>query len=127
MSFKEGWKEYRLEEIISIKNGKSRPKNSGNIPIYGGNGILGFAGSSNVTGRSIIIGRVGAYCGAVYFEENDIWVSDNALYAKIKNGNNDVFVYYLLKFSNLNQFAAGSSHPLLTQTRLNDFILYSAN
>ena len=62
------WKEYRLDECTEIKNGKSRPKINGTIPIYGGNGILDYCNVSNVKGETIIIGRVGAYCGSVYFE-----------------------------------------------------------
>ena len=44
------WKEYKLGEIAEIKNGKARPKESGNIPVYGGNGILDYCYTSNVSG-----------------------------------------------------------------------------
>lgn len=114
------WKEYKLEDSILIKNGKSRPPEGGNIPVYGGNGILGFSEKSNVTDDTVIIGRVGAYCGSVYFEDKPIWISDNALYGKSKKGFNAKFLYYLLKHKNLNQYSGGSSHPLLTQSRLNE-------
>jgi type I restriction enzyme S subunit len=95
------WKEYKLGEVVNIKNGKSRPKEDGIVPVYGGNGILGYSNKSNVDGESIIIGRVGAYCGAVYYENNPVWISDNALYAKSENGFNTKFLYYLLKQDNL--------------------------
>ena len=114
------WKEYRLDECTEIKNGKSRPKINGTIPIYGGNGILDYCNVSDVKGETIIIGRVGAYCGSVYFENKEIWVSDNALFAKPKSDFNSKYLYYLLKQDNLNQYAGGSSHPLLTQGRLNE-------
>lgn len=114
------WKEYKLGEIAEIKNGKARPKSSGSIPVYGGNGILDYADDYNVAGDTTVIGRVGAYCGAVYFENNKIWVSDNALFAKSKREFDSKYLYYLLKNDNLNQYAGGSSHPLLTQGRLND-------
>lgn len=77
------WKEYKLGEIVEIKNGKSRPKEPGNIPVYGGNGILDYSNKFNVSGDTIIIGRVGS-CGSIYFENKEIWVSDNAFYAKPK-------------------------------------------
>lgn len=114
------WKEYRLDKCAEIKNGKSRPKNIGIVPVYGGNGILDYCNNSNVSGETIIIGRVGAYCGSVYFENNEIWVSDNALFAKSKPGFDSKYLYYLLTHDNLNQYAGGSSHPLLTQSRLNE-------
>ncbi len=114
------WISQKLEKVADLKNGKARPKNEGVIPIYGGNGVLGYADDYNVQGETIIIGRVGAYCGATYFENKPCWISDNALYAKAKDDNDGLFLYYLLKQKNLNQFAGGSSHPLLTQGRLND-------
>lgn len=113
------WKEYKLGDIISLGNGKIRPKETGNIPIYGGNGILGYCNSSNYDGETVIIGRVGAYCGSVYYENRPIWISDNALAVKSKKGYSTKFIYYLLKNLKLNDYAEGSSHPLITQTLLN--------
>lgn len=113
------WKEVELSELIDFGNGKKKPESEGDIPIYGGNGILGFSADSNYENETIIIGRVGAYCGSVYYENRPIWVSDNALAAKAKNGNSTKFIYYFLKNANLNQHAGGSSHPLVTQTLLN--------
>ena len=55
----------------------------------------------------------------MYYENKPIWVSDNALSAKPKNGFNAQFLYYFLKNLRLNEFAEGSSHPLVTQTLLN--------
>jgi type I restriction enzyme S subunit len=114
----ESWDECTLEQLATFHNGKSRPDEVGDIPIYGGNGILGYTNKSNYSGRSIIIGRVGAYCGSLFFEENDIWVSDNALLAKPVNDVYTHYLFYLLKSIDLNSMAEGSSHPLLTQTLL---------
>ncbi len=114
------WKDYKLGDVLVIKNGKSRPKSDGNIPIYGGNGILGYSNEYNIEKETLIIGRVGAYCGAIYFENNQIWVSDNALFAKPKKDDDIKYLYYHLKLENLNKYAEGSSHPLLTQGRLNN-------
>lgn len=116
---KEDWEDVELSEITQFKNGKSRPKDEGNYPIYGGNGILGYANEFNAEDESIVIGRVGAYCGSLYFENQKIWVSDNAILGKAKNDVYLYFIFYLLKSMNLNDLAEGSSHPLLTQTLLN--------
>ncbi len=113
------WKEYKLGDIIQFGNGKVRPKTDGAYPIYGGNGILGYGDTFNYEGESVIIGRVGAYCGSVYYENAPIWVSDNALAAKPKCGFCTKFLYYFLRNMRLNEFAEGSSHPLVTQTLLN--------
>ena len=108
-----------MGEIISFGNGKVRPRENGNIPVYGGNGVLDYCNSYNYNGETIIIGRVGAYCGSVYYENRPIWISDNALAVKPKSGYSAKFIYYLLKNLRLNDYAEGSSHPLITQTLLN--------
>ena len=112
------YREITLRDVIHFKNGKKRPASEGNIPVYGGNGVLGYAGESNYE-HCIIIGRVGAYCGSVYLEEGKCWVSDNAI-AAVPTGGNDIrFFYYLLKGLRLNERHIGTSQPLLTQEILN--------
>jgi type I restriction enzyme S subunit len=121
------WKECLLSKVAKFGNGKRKPKSEGDIPIFGGNGILGYSSESNYDGETIVIGRVGAYCGAVYYQNKPVWVSDNALAAKPKEGNNTKFLYYFLKNMDLNQFAGGSSHPLVTQTLLNSLEIKISN
>ena len=96
------WKIGKLEDIAKFVNGKSRPNEvfNGTVPIYGGNGILGFTEQSNHCGTSIIIGRVGAYCGSLYLENREVWVSDNALLAIPKHEHYRHFLFYLLKSLN---------------------------
>jgi type I restriction enzyme S subunit len=114
------WKKGKLGEIAYFLNGKARPEEvpDGPIPIYGCNGILGYTNRSNFNGESIIIGRVGAYCGSLYIENRPIWISDNALLAKPIKIDCSKYIFYLLKNQDLNSMAEGSSHPLLTQTLL---------
>ncbi|WP_392565493.1 restriction endonuclease subunit S [Utexia brackfieldae] len=114
-----GWQNVALKQLVKFGNGKSRPKEKGKIPVYGGNGILDFTDKYNYVGNTLIIGRVGAYCGATYLEKSPVWVSDNALSAKALGNNDSDYLYYLFKYLDLNQYAQGSSHPLLTQTLLN--------
>ena len=107
-----------LNEVIQFKNGKKRPTTEGTVPVYGGNGILGYADNSNYEG-CIIIGRVGAYCGSVYLEDSRCWVSDNAIAALPLGDNDRHFLYYLLRGLHLNDRHIGTSQPLLTQEILN--------
>ena len=113
-----GWSEVELSEVLDFYNGKKRPDSQGNIPIYGGNGILGYSGDYNAEGENIIIGRVGAYCGNVNYINEKCWVSDNAILAKTKNNIITKFMYYKLMDLKLNDFRIGSSQPLLTQSIL---------
>lgn len=113
------WMECKLGDAVKFGNGKTRPSSIGSNPVYGGNGILDYTSESNYSDQTVVIGRVGAYCGSVYYAEGKIWVSDNALAVKPKSDQFPKFLYYYLKHLRLNGFAEGSSHPLVTQTLLN--------
>jgi type I restriction enzyme, S subunit len=117
-----GWSIGKLQEIISFKNGKTKPNSKGNIPVYGGNGIIEYIGESNEE-NSIAIGRVGAYCGSLYRILEKFWVSDNAISAKSKK-NFNMFCFYILKNLNLNEMSEGTGQPLITQNILNEIKIY---
>lgn len=113
----EGWRMGILEEIADFKNGKAIKTNNGIIPIYGGNGIVGYTESFNAK-NVIIIGRVGINCGNAFLEPNKCWVNDNAMMAMSKS-NNIYFLYWLIRGMDLNSQSEGSGQPLLTQVILN--------
>ena len=115
------WNDVKLDQVILFKNGKKRPIGTGKFPVYGGNGILGYANSPN-NRNCVIVGRVGAYCGSVFYEDGDCWVSDNAICALPKGENDIIFLYYLLKSLELNKRHIGTSQPLLTQEILNSIV-----
>ncbi len=109
-----------LGSLLSLSNGKSSPERSNDLPypVYGGNGVIGFADETNSNPGTIIIGRVGSYCGSVHFSDNSCWVTDNAIRAKAMNGNDPRFLFYMLQTLHLNNYRAGSGQPLLNQTIL---------
>lgn len=107
-----------LESLIDFSNGKKRPIEDGNIPVYGGNGILAYTNKSN-SSNCIVIGRVGAYCGNVFLSTNDCWISDNAIQGKCKISKSQLFAYMLLKNAELPSRHIGTGQPLMTQGILN--------
>ena len=112
----EGWRMGTLGEIAEFKNGKTIKPSNGIIPIYGGNGIVGYTESSNAE-DVIVIGRVGINCGNALLEPNKCWVNDNAMMVIPKLGN-IYFLYWLIKNLDLNGQSEGSGQPLLTQAIL---------
>lgn len=108
------WKEVTISDIANLKNGKKRPSEPGVIPVFGGNGIMDHVNSFNGE-DTIVIGRVGAYCGCVYLSKGKCWVSDNAIAAKAKEDNDNEYLYYLLSSLNLNYHHIGGAQPLMTQ------------
>ncbi len=110
-----------LKDHLVFKNGKTSPlrDDNGIFPVYGSNGIIGYSNEYNSPEFSIIIGRVGSYCGSVYFSKEKCWITDNAISCNSINNDESLFWFYLLNHLNLNQFRTGSGQPLLNQTILN--------
>ena len=78
----ETWAWVRIGTILSVSSGDSltvaQMNSAGSIPVYGGNGIAGTHDKWNVCHRTLVIGRVGYYCGATHITEPFAWVTDNA-------------------------------------------------
>lgn len=120
------WKAVKLGAILNLRNGK-RPKISenGNIPVFGANGIMGYT-TRFLTDNdfTIIVGRVGA-SGRVHLGNGRIWISDNAIYGETYDKSKAYlpFIYRLLESKNLEQFASKTTHPIITQTFLKNFVI----
>ncbi|EMW6554282.1 restriction endonuclease subunit S [Citrobacter werkmanii] len=110
-----------IGEHLQIRNGKSSPSRTetGEYPVYGSNGIIGYSDEYNANENTIIIGRVGSYCGSVYISDKKCWVTDNAIIGTAKNKNESHFWFYLLKKIDLNNYRTGSGQPLLNQKIIN--------
>ncbi len=89
-------------------------------PAYGGNGIAWKSRKYLIDNPTIIIGRVGAYCGNVRTTHGKVWISDNAIYIKeFKNSDfNLVFLLELMKVIDFSKFADFSGQPKITQKPL---------
>ncbi len=114
-------KKATLGDFLNFKNGKKSPERADNasFPVFGSNGLIGRAESTNCPENTIVIGRVGSYCGSVHFSKEKCWVSDNAISCSSKSAGEEHFWFYVLTKLNLNQFSSGSGQPLLNQATLN--------
>ena len=114
------WRETTLDALLLFANGRSSPNRSDQFshPVYGSNGIIGFSEEINSDPNTIIVGRVGSYCGSLHYSGRSCWVTDNAIRANAIEGNDTRFLYYLLHALRLNDRQAGSGQPLLNQTIL---------
>ena len=114
------WTGTTLGRLLAFSNGKSSPTRSNRFSycVYGSNGVIGFSEESNADPNTIVIGRVGTYCGSLHYSDSSCWVTDNAIRATAVGGNDTEFLYYLLRTLGLNKWRAGSGQPLLNQTIL---------
>lgn len=125
-AFVNNWKETTLGEAAEFSNGRTSPErfDSGKYEVFGSNGLIGLSDETNSDANTIIIGRVGSYCGSLYFSKNKCWVTDNAIKAKAKETSDPFYLYYLLITQNLNSRAVGSGQPLINQEILNSIDVF---
>ncbi len=127
MDISKDWEVKKLGEIVKLASGEFLPKNkqvSRKIPVYGGNGITGFHNKSIMEEPTIIVGRVGAYCGSVYLSKGKSWITDNAIY--IKKCLDTIEIEYLYRFLskiNITALADISAQPKINQNILNNIII----
>lgn len=112
-----------LGELIRVKSGRflsaKNMTETGPFPVYGGNGVNGHHNEYMFEERKIVLGRVGAYCGAVHYTEPRSWITDNALYVTEKlKPLIDRYLVVALTQANLNQYAGRAGQPLISGTRI---------
>ena len=121
----EGWGVVRLGDVFKLTSGKSRPQDLKSIqshdfvyPVYGGNGVMGYSKDFLIDFKTIVLGRVGEYCGSVHILKFESWISDNALYIKEFKMRNINLLYLALSLTmlNLNRLKKKSGQPLITQS-----------
>ena len=111
-----------LGKIIKMQSGKflpSKDQKGGKYNVYGGNGLTGTHNKFCFSGKRIVIGRVGEYCGNVHLIDGNYWITDNAL--KVDKITDDVTWEYLavaLRTLNINQYKSISAQPSISQTKI---------
>ncbi len=123
-----GWEWVRLGSIISISSGKFLPSNEmkqdGNIPVYGGNGINGYHNEYLIDKPTLIIGRVGFYCGCVHLSAGKAWVTDNAFITTFSQNNINInFLKWLLTASDLGQNDNATAQPVVSGKKIYPLIV----
>mgnify|MGYP000016910471 FL=1 len=111
------FKKTKIGDVCPFVYGKGLPereRNIGKIQVYGSNGIIGWHDKSFLNGPSIIIGRKGSI-GKIHYSENPCWPIDTTFYI-VENENFHLkFIFYLLKFLNLENMDSDTSVPGLNR------------
>lgn len=122
-SFNERWENYALKELFfDIKKGKKihfeKIKSEGKYPVFGGNGIRGYADTYSHDGTFLIIGRQGKLCGNVNISYGKAYFTEHCIIIRAKENVDIMFLYYLLTKMNLNQYSDHSAQPGLSIKKL---------
>ena len=119
----ENWCWVRLGHAISVSSGKGLTQNNmdtkGVYPVYGGNGINGTHSDWFVPEATLVIGRVGFYCGCVHKVVSNCWVTDNALIVQMKkNIYNIDFLQLILRELDLKNTSVSTAQPVISGMRI---------
>lgn len=104
-------------EILELQRGYDLPASAmikGNIPVAGSNGVIGYHNVSKVQPPCITVGRSGSV-GKVHFYNEPIWAHNTSLFVSDFKGNNQKYIYYLLKSKNFSKLCDSSVVPSLNR------------
>jgi type I restriction enzyme S subunit len=118
-----GWRRGVVADIADVCSG-SRPdarirasSQEAKVPVWGGNGPMGYVDQALFDGPILLTGRVGTL-GSVFRITSPSWPSDNTLILKPKDEIGFEYAYLLLRDLDLTSLNRGSTQPLLTQSDL---------
>ena len=114
------------KDVFSFSSGKflsAEKRKEEGIPVYGGNGISWFTDEALIDYPTIIIGRVGAYCGNVKMVNTPVWITDNAIFIKSfkKQVFNIRFMCQLMENASFDKYADVVAQPKITQKPLENY------
>jgi putative type I restriction-modification system, specificity determinant; restriction endonuclease len=112
------WK--TLGEVVNIKNGKDwKNFSSGDIPVYGSGGVMGYVDTFAYDKPSVLIPRKGSITN-IFYVDFPFWNVDTIYYTEIDTSKlKPKFFYYFMRTIDLMALDTGSGRPSLTQTILN--------
>ena len=114
------WLYVRLGDVVKVVNGKSQKdveNQSGEYPIYGSGGIIGYADSFSCVSGSTIIGRKGTINNPI-FVETDFWNVDTVFGMKPYDGIIDRYFYVFCQSFDFTLLDKSSTLPSLTKSAI---------
>ena len=118
----DGWTFVRLGELIYIQSGDgltAANMKDGSVPVFGGNGVNGHHDRHNVDQPTVVIGRVGYYCGSIHVTPSRAWVTDNAFVTHFSQ--NEIYLRFLvilLTATNLKEDENATAQPVISGSKI---------
>lgn len=114
------WQKKRLGDIAEVYQPVTISQSSltptGEFPVYGANGIIGYFNRYNHENAQVAVTCRGNTCGTVNLTKPKAWITGNAMVINVDNHNeaDRKFIYYLLSNDNLDYLITGSGQPQIT-------------
>lgn len=120
------WHSFKLEEITSnFKSGMGitakEIEDAGSYPVFGGNGLRGYAEKYTHDGDFVLIGRQGALCGNINRANGKTYISEHAIAVAGNELADTGWLYFKLDLMQLNQYSESSAQPGLAVNKLLKF------
>ncbi len=115
------WKDVTIGDIVSLQRGydlTEQDRTPGTVPVYGSFGITGWHNVARASGPGVTIGRSGASFGVVNYSPRAYWPHNTTLFVTDFKGNDERFVYYLLRSIDFSSLNSGSAQPSLNRNFL---------
>jgi type I restriction enzyme S subunit len=107
--------EYRLKDLVKIKNGRDHKSLADGVyPVYGSGGLMRMVDSYLYDKPSILLPRKGTL-NNIQYSDQPFWTVDTLYYTEINQNKVDAYyLYYYLKLLDLNSLSSGTGVPSMT-------------
>ena len=116
------WDVKRLKYLGRLKSGNGITSelinDTGPYPVFGGNGIRGYAEEYTHEGDYVLVGRQGALCGNVNYANGRFWASEHAVVVNQTGAECVKWLGEVLRSMNLNQYSMSAAQPGLSVERI---------
>lgn len=112
--------------FVAMSSGKrSKPvlaESATEYPVYGGNGIKGYATEPLYEKSVIVVGRVGQQCGITHLTDGPAWVTDNAIVVRVTDDSalDPVYLATAFQHAPIRDTVSRLDLPFINQDMLKD-------
>lgn len=121
----EDWLHHPLGKVLKLQRGFDLPHRlriKGEVPIITSSGFGEFHSEPRVQGPGVVTGRYGTI-GEVFYISEDFWPLNTTLYVKDFFGNNQLYIYYLLRRVDFHSHSGKSGVPGVNRNDLHEIIV----
>lgn len=112
------WPRTRLKYLADFQAGDhitaDSIRESGEYPVYGGNGLRGYTDAFVHEGDVVLVGRQGALCGNVNYATGHFWASEHAVVVTPRPGVHVRWLGEVLRSMDLRQYSMSAAQPGLS-------------
>lgn len=109
------WTNQKLKYVASLRSGEGitseEISDTGDYPVFGGNGIRGYTSGFTHDGTYPLIGRQGALCGNINYASGKFWASEHAVVVSVHRGHIVRWLGQVLRSMDLNQYSQSAAQP----------------